>query len=154
MTDDLTRLFQERSQSRVIRFDESLVPRTTRDDLDYSLSQLAGFAKKDDLKWLLDRICGIEYVHLPSLAPTRDLLSGYRKGSIAWDAYEDSFMALMRARGVENSIPKDLLDGGCLLCSEDQPHHCHRRLVVEYLNDHWGDIEVEHLARISHQWPR
>lgn len=111
-------------------------------------SQLAGFAKRDDLRWLLDRLCGIEYVHMPSLAPTKELLSGYRKGSIDWDAYETSFMDLMRARGVENSIPKDLLDGGCLLCSEDQPHHCHRRLVAEYLNDHWGGIEVEHLGEM------
>ena len=111
-------------------------------------SQLAGFAKKDDLKWLLDRICGIEYVHMPNLAPTKELLSGYRKGSIGWDAYQTSFMELMRARGVENAIPKDMLDGGCLLCSEDQPHHCHRRLVAEYLNDHWGGIKVEHLGEV------
>lgn len=111
-------------------------------------SQLAGFAKRDDLKWLLDRLCGIEYVHMPSLAPTKELLSGYRNGSIDWDAYEASFMDLMRARGVEKSIPKKLLDGGCLLCSEDQPHHCHRRLVAEYLNDHWGGIEVEHLGDV------
>ena len=112
-------------------------------------SQLAGFAKKDDLKWLLDRICGMEYVHMPDLAPTKELLSGYRKGSIDWDAYETSFMDLLRARRVENSIPKDLLDGGCLLCSEDQPHHCHRRLVAEYLNEQWGGIEVDHLGEAA-----
>lgn len=111
-------------------------------------SQLAGFAKKEDLKWLLDRICGIEYIHLPSLAPTRELLRSYRKGSIGWDAYAASFMDLMRERGVENSVSKELLDGGCLLCSEDQPHHCHRRLVAEYLNDQWGGIEVEHLGKL------
>ena len=111
-------------------------------------SQLAGFAKKDDLKWLLDRICGIGYVHMPSLAPTKQLLSGYRKGSMGWGEYETSFMDLMRTRRVEDSMPKALLDGGCLLCSEDQPHHCHRRLVAEYLNDHWGGIEVEHLGEI------
>ena len=35
----LARLFQERSQSRVIRFDESPVPDTTRDDLNYALTQ-------------------------------------------------------------------------------------------------------------------
>ncbi|MYJ74235.1 MAG: DUF488 domain-containing protein [Gammaproteobacteria bacterium] len=35
-----------------------------------------------------------------------------------------------------------------LLCSEDQPHHCHRRLVAQYLNDHWGGIEVEQLGEV------
>ena len=37
--DALARLFQERSQSRVIRFDESLVPGTQRDDLEYALTR-------------------------------------------------------------------------------------------------------------------
>ena len=35
----LARLFQERSQSRMIRFDESPVPRSGPDDLDYSLTR-------------------------------------------------------------------------------------------------------------------
>ena len=35
----LARLFQERSQSRMIRFDESIVPGTTTDDLDYALTR-------------------------------------------------------------------------------------------------------------------
>ena len=35
----LARLFQERSQSRVIRFDESIVPRTSFDDLDEELTR-------------------------------------------------------------------------------------------------------------------
>ena len=41
----LARLFQERSQSRLIRFDESVVPRTTRGDLDYSLTRR--FSRED-----------------------------------------------------------------------------------------------------------
>ncbi|HHN66515.1 MAG TPA: DUF488 family protein, partial [Thermopetrobacter sp.] len=42
-------------------------------------------------------------------------------------------------------IDKNIIDGGCLLCSEDSPHHCHRRLVAEYLRDKWGDVEIIHL---------
>ena len=37
--DTLARLFQERSQSRMIRFDESLVPGTGPEDLEYSLTR-------------------------------------------------------------------------------------------------------------------
>ncbi len=109
-------------------------------------SQLAGFAKRDDLAWFLDEICGIEYVHLPSLAPTADILGDYRKKRIGWGTCEDRFLELMRERRIEETIPKKVLNGGCLLCSEDQPHHCHRRLVAEYLNAHWGDVEIEHLG--------
>ena len=109
-------------------------------------SQLAGFAKKDDLAWFLARICGMEYVHLPSLAPTPELLDDYRKRRIDWTAYEPRFLELMRARRIEEAIPQDVLNEGCLLCSEDQPHRCHRRLVAEYLNQRWGGVEVEHLG--------
>lgn len=108
-------------------------------------SQLAGFAKKNDLAYFLGEICGMDYVHLPSLAPTRELLSAYRKKTIRWDALERRFIALMRHRKIEVTTPKDVLRDGCLLCSEDRPHHCHRRLVAEYLSEHWGGIEIAHL---------
>lgn len=109
-------------------------------------SQLAGFAKKDDLAWLASELYGIEYVHLPDLAPTKDLLGDYRHGRIDWSIYENRFIDLMRERRVEEAIPKEVVSNGCLLCSEDQPHHCHRRLVAEYLNQRWGGLEIEHLG--------
>lgn len=109
-------------------------------------SQLAGFAKKDDLAWFLNKICAIEYAHLPCLAPTKELLRDYRQGLIDWNAYESRFMDLMRERRVEETVPKELLHESCLLCSEDQPHHCHRRLVAEYLNENWGNVDIEHLG--------
>ena len=109
-------------------------------------SQLAGFAKKDDLAWFLDEICGIGYVHLPDLAPTRELLSDYRKKRIDWCTYEIRFLDLMRGRRIEETLSREVLDEGCLLCSEDQPHHCHRRLVAEYLDEHWGGVEIVHLG--------
>ena len=109
-------------------------------------SQLAGFAKRDDLAWFLEEICGIEYVHVPDLAPSKELLDDYRKKRIGWSTYEDRFVGLMRDRRIENTVSREILDEGCLLCSEDQPHRCHRRLVVEYLASCWGSIEVEHLG--------
>lgn len=109
-------------------------------------SQLAGFAKKDDLAWFARELCGIDYVHAPSLAPTKDLLGDYRQGRIDWAAYETRFRRLMRERRIEATVPRELVQGGCLLCSEDQPHQCHRRLVAEYLNEQWGGLEIEHLG--------
>ena len=109
-------------------------------------SQLAGFAKKDDLAWFARELCGIDYVHLPSLAPTKDLLVDYRNGRIDWSAYEPRFLDLMRERRIEKTVPREVVSDGCLLCSEDQPHHCHRRLVAEYLNECWGGIEIKHLG--------
>ena len=111
-----------------------------------NVSQLAGFAKRDDLKFFLQRVCGIDYVHLPDLAPTKEMLADYRKKRMGWDDYERQFLDLMRERRIEESIPREIVDGGCLLCSEDKPHHCHRRLVAEYLHDRWGGIDVRHLG--------
>jgi uncharacterized protein (DUF488 family) len=109
-----------------------------------NVSQLAGFAKRDDLKYFAKAICGIDYQHLPSLAPTDDMLDAYKKKRESWSEYERKFLNLMAQRHIEN-MEREGLDGGCLLCSEDKPHHCHRRLVAEYLKEKWGDVEVNHL---------
>lgn len=109
-------------------------------------SQLAGFAKSDDLAYFLKKIGGIEYAHQPLLAPTDAMLKAYKKEKGDWDAYEARFMALMAQRQIENRLRPEMLEGTCLLCSEATPHHCHRRLVCEYLNDKWnGALTVCHL---------
>jgi uncharacterized protein (DUF488 family) len=111
-----------------------------------NVSQLAGFAKKDDLAYFLKAICGMEYVHLPELAPSQDILDQYKKRRGDWQTYEALFLDLMKQRRIEDTVPRDVIADSCLLCSEDKPHHCHRRLVAEYLRDHWGDVEIVHLA--------
>ncbi len=110
-----------------------------------NVSQLAGFAKRKDLEFFLREICDIEYVHLPELAPTKDILDEYKKNKGDWSVYERKFITLMRERQIERTLQPQILEDGCLLCSEHKPHHCHRRLVAEYLNQHWGNIAVNHL---------
>lgn len=112
-----------------------------------NVSQLAGYAKKEDLKFFLNEICKAEYIHLPELAPTKEILDPYKKGNGDWSVYEEKFINLMEKRRVENLFEATYFDNACLLCSEKQPHHCHRRLVVEYLNNKWGgSLEVKHLV--------
>lgn len=111
-----------------------------------NVSQLAGFAKKDDLAYFADAICGMGYVHLPALAPTQDMLDRYKKEGGEWSVYEREFLDLMRQRRIEETVSKQALADGCLLCSEDKPHHCHRRLVAEYLKEWWGDVDIVHLT--------
>lgn len=111
-----------------------------------NVSQLAGFAKRDDLEYFARTICDVDYVHLPELAPTQALLDEYKKSGGTWVDYEVRFLDLMRQRAIEETTPRELIEDGCLLCSEHEPHHCHRRLVVEYLEPHWGPLEVTHLT--------
>jgi len=112
----------------------------------HNTSQLAGFAKADDLAFFLRRIGGMDYRHEPLLAPTDEMLKGYRTGKGDWPDYERRFMALMAERRIEDRLRPAELHGACLLCSEATPHRCHRRLVVEYLNAKWGGVlQVRHL---------
>lgn len=109
-----------------------------------NVSQLAGFTKKNDLRYFAREICGIEYLHMPQLAPTQDMLDEYKKRKGTWSDYEQKFLKLIAERGIEQA-DKNLLDGACLLCSEGQPTFCHRRLVAEYLCSKWLGVEIEHL---------
>lgn len=111
-----------------------------------NVSQLAGFAKRDDLRFFLREVCDMDYVHLPELAPTKDILDAYKKHGGSWAAYEEAFLELMRKRRIEDTVPREVVEGGCLLCSENEPHHCHRRLVAEYLAETWGGVQVGHLG--------
>lgn len=112
----------------------------------HNTSQLAGFAKSDDLAFFLKSLGGMGYRHMPLLAPEDTMLSNYKKNGGSWLAYENDFLALMAKRRIEDKLTPDLLNGACLLCSEDKPHHCHRRLVCEYLNGRWGSVlTVKHL---------
>ncbi len=109
-------------------------------------SQLSGFAKKNDLIFFLKELCQAEYIYTPDLTPTKTMLDSYKKKTISWDSYSDKFTNLIIQRNIERTIDKSIIDNGCLLCSEHEPHYCHRRLVVEYLNNHWNsELEVIHL---------
>ena len=138
------------TQKKASRFFSLLRESGVRQLLDVRLnniSQLAGFAKRDDLQFFLKELCDADYYHLEDLAPTKDILNAYKKKEIPWEAYEDQYVDLMVQRNIERTVSRDLMDQGCLLCSEHEPHFCHRRLVVEYLNDHWdAELEVKHLV--------
>jgi hypothetical protein len=108
-------------------------------------SRLAGFARRADLPFFLQRLCGAEYVHEQDLAPTREILDAYRNGG-GWPAYEHAFLNLLSERRIEETLDRDLFDvPTVLLCSEAKPEHCHRRLVLEYLDREWGSIKAIHL---------
>ncbi|MBS1989910.1 MAG: DUF488 domain-containing protein [Cyanobacteria bacterium SZAS LIN-3] len=111
-----------------------------------NVSQLAGFSKRDDLAYFLQTICNAEYIHEPMLAPTQDLLDQYKKSKGSFADFEKQFLALMKAREIENKIsPKLFEKRSVLLCSEETAAGCHRKLVVDYLNSKWGNVQAKHL---------
>ena len=109
-------------------------------------SQLAGFTKRVDLPYFLREICQAEYRHEPLLAPTKEILDTYKKRQGSWPEYERRFLALMAERAVEQRFSRDLFAvPSALLCSEPTADRCHRRLVLDYLQERWGDLAAVHL---------
>jgi uncharacterized protein (DUF488 family) len=113
-----------------------------------NVSQLAGFAKKEDLAFFLEELCQAEYIHEPRLAPTQELLDDLKKRNGAWSDYETRFNELLRERRVDEVLEPRFFEGpSVLLCSEATPERCHRRLVLEYLQESWpaAGIKAVHL---------
>ena len=111
-----------------------------------NVSQLAGFSKREDLQFFLNEICGAEYVHEPLLAPTQYMLDAYKKERGDWAEYAKRFLKLMESRRIEDAIKPSWFDvPTTLLCSEPTAENCHRRLVVEYLQARWGNLEIRHI---------
>ena len=112
----------------------------------HNVSQLAGFAKRDDLAFFLREMCEAEYLHEPRLAPTQDMLDAYKKHKAGWEAYRSRFLELMEARRIDERLDRSLFAGPTvLLCSEATAQYCHRRLVLEYLLIKWEPFEIVHL---------
>jgi uncharacterized protein (DUF488 family) len=111
-----------------------------------NVSQLTGFTKKSDLSYFLKELCDAQYMHLSDMAPTKEMLNGYKRNEISWQTYEDKYLNLLSQRNVERSVTQLLLDEACFLCSEHEPHFCHRRLLAEYLRTSMDlDITIKHL---------
>lgn len=88
------------------------------------MSQLAGFTKRDDLRYFLQEICGAEYMHQPLLAPTQEMLDNYKKRKGTWQDYERRFLALMSERKIEEQIDRSIFAvPTVLLCSELKADH-------------------------------
>lgn len=110
-------------------------------------TQLSGFAKKRDLPYFLKGLAGCEYHYEPLMCPTEDLLDGYRQNK-SWSTYEKAFNQLLDERQLIRHIDRTwwAANPACLLCSEHEPEHCHRRLVAEYMASHWPEVKIIHLT--------
>ena len=100
---------------------------------------------------------GIEYRHLPELAPTTELRRlqyaeddrrgvGKRSRTELAPAYTERYLAEILARVDLGELAAELPEAGeaALLCVERDPEACHRSLIAERLRDEHG-VPVTHL---------
>ena len=109
-------------------------------------SQLAGFTKKGNIEYFIDKLTEMDYLEFPILAPTSEILKQYRSDG-DWDAYEDKYNRMLVEREVAREIDPSLFaDGAVLLCSEPTAEKCHRRLAAEFLrNEIFEGSSIVHL---------
>lgn len=105
----------------------------------------AGFAKKSDLPYFLKKIAGIEYDEMIQCAPSKELLQNYKEGKISWREYRKQYWNIIKGREILKDFSKKMLNRACLLCDEAEPDYCHRRVLAEYLIQHFDGIEIVHL---------
>lgn len=100
-----------------------------------NVSQLSGYTKKNDLSYFLDKICNIKYLHLPILAPTKEILDAYKSKKILWHDYEEKYISLIHMRNINEKLKDIDFNEACLLCSEKSADQCHRRLAANLIKD-------------------
>lgn len=107
---------------------------------------LSGFAIKRDLRYFLRAIAGIDYAALPELAPSAEAFRAYRKRELTHEEYMRAYARQLAESGALAKLDRDLLDGGCLLCSEHDPAECHRHIAADRLAALWPELRVQHLT--------
>ena len=109
-------------------------------------TQLSGFARKKDLGFFSKNLVGADYEHKVDLAPTEKILKDYKDRRITWQEYEDRYLDLLHTRRIADKMAIEQVSHGCFLCAEKEPHHCHRRLLAEYLQKEWSSsFDIIHL---------
>ena len=61
-------------------------------------NQLAGFTKRGDLAYFVERLLHAEYRHDLLFAPAPTMFERYLHGNIGWDAYADAYREDIRER--------------------------------------------------------
>jgi uncharacterized protein (DUF488 family) len=112
----------------------------------WNSTQLSGFAKGRDLAYFLSELCGCGYEHHLEFAPTAELLDAYRQGKLNWTEYEKEYDYIISERGGIDDFYKAFREQKvCLLCSEETPERCHRRLLAERIAKQYPEVYISHL---------
>jgi len=72
-------------------------------------------------------------MHIPELAPPLKLVGAYKRGEITWKTFEEGYLFYLRNGGARHlgEVVRMAEDGiVTLLCVEETPEHCHRRLLA------------------------
>lgn len=111
----------------------------------YNSTQLAGFSKSADLQYFLKRICNCSYIALKQLAPNPSLFENYKSGKTSWAEYEKIYNKFLDTQANLDFFYAFKNKRICILCAENTPEHCHRKLIAGKIAKIYDDITITHL---------
>ena len=86
-------------------------------------------------------------MHITDFAPTKELLSKWRKEEVNWEQYTKIYLGLLKERSIIKKYGVKNFNNSCFLCSEETPEMCHRRLLVEFLKENCNEeVKIIHLV--------
>jgi len=111
----------------------------------YNNTQLAGFSKSRDLEYFLAVLCGCGYVWAKQFAPSPALFNDYKNNQIDWAGYEVTYQDFLNAHPGLDFFRLYQGKRICLLCAEETPERCHRRLLAEKIAEEVDGTSITHL---------
>lgn len=105
-------------------------------------SQLAGFAKSENLGFFSKEILNISYEKVADFAPSEELMKKWRTRKITYDEYRSKYISELKAKDVLARYDAKQFDGACFLCSEASAEPCHRKILCEYFRDNCDETVV------------
>jgi len=104
----------------------------------------AGFTIRDNLRYFLKELVGIDYNENKLFAPTKEIRNRYKEDK-NWDIYRKAYLQLLNERNAIESITAEIVENAVLLCTEPTADFCHRRLAAEYIAKHVKGLKILHL---------
>ncbi|MFA6338612.1 MAG: DUF488 domain-containing protein [Candidatus Paceibacterota bacterium] len=86
--------------------------------------------------------------HIPQLGPAPKLIGAYYRHFINWNDFEAQYRSQIRIEPCKSIVEKlakcALTEDITLLCVEDKPDHCHRRILAEECKIYIPELVIEH----------
>lgn len=111
----------------------------------HSHSHLAGFTRAEHMEYFCEQ-AGISYTSCPDLAPPEELMVRYRSGKVSFDDYKKEYLTAIEGREVLKKYTVEDFADAALLCCENEPDGCHRKILAEYIKENSSEtVDIVHL---------
>jgi uncharacterized protein YeaO (DUF488 family) len=88
------------------------------------------------------------HMHIPELGPSPKLIGRYYREEIDWDLFQQEYLkeiTTLKKRALVRFVASQAMKiNVTIMCVEETPEFCHRRLLAEECQKHQPSLCVEH----------